>query len=118
MAHLHITAWVLAFILLFVVTAFYKQGKEKPGKILHMILRLIYLVILYSGGSLFASYSNFSGELFLKVLAGIWTIVSIELITVRTNKGKPTGAWWTQFVIAAIIAIVLGFARLPLGILP
>src|SRR5699024_3710050 len=118
MAHVHITAWVLAFILLFVVTAFYKKGKRKPGKILHMSLRLIYLVILYSGGSLYASYSNFSGDLFLKVVAGIWTIVSIELITVRTNKGKPTGAWWTQFVIAAIIAIVLGFARLPLGILP
>lgn len=118
MAHLHITAWVLAFILLFVVTAFYKQGKSKPGKILHMILRLIYLVILYSGGSLFASYANYSGELFIKIIAGIWTIVAIELITVRTNKGKPTGAWWAQFVIMAVIAIFLGFVRLPLGILP
>lgn len=118
MAHLHITAWVVAFILLFVVTSFYKQGKAKPGKILHMILRLIYLVILYSGGSLFASYSNYSVELFIKVIAGIWAIVAIELITVRTNKGEPTGAWWTQFVIMAAIAIILGFTRLPLGILP
>ncbi len=118
MAHLHITAWVIAFVLLFVVRAFYDSGKTKPGKILHMILRLDYLIILYSGGSLFTDYSNYSGELFLKVLAGLWTIVSIEMITVRTNKGKPTGAWWINFVIAAAIAIILGFGRLPLGILP
>ena len=118
MAHLHITAWILAIILLFVVVSFYKQGKGKPGKILHMILRLDYLIILYSGGSLFADYSNISGELIIKVLAGLWTIVSIEMITVKTNKDKPTKAWWIQFAIAALIAIILGFGRLPLGILP
>ncbi len=116
MVHLHITAWVIAFILLFVVSSFYKQGKAKPGKILHMILRLDYLLILYSGGDLFASYANYTGELFIKVIAGIWTIVAIEMITVRTNKGKPTKSWWIQFVIAALIAIILGFVRLPLGI--
>ncbi|MEI3604921.1 YisL family protein [Pseudogracilibacillus sp. SE30717A] len=118
MAHLHITAWLIAFILLFVVTSFYKQGKAKPGKILHMILRLDYLIILFTGISLFLQYSNISGELIIKVLAGLWAIASIEMITVKTNKDKPTKAWWIQFVIAAVIAIVLGFGRLPLGVLP
>lgn len=116
MIHLHITAWVLAFILLFVVTAFYKQGNMKPGKILHMILRLDYLLILYSGGSLFSNYSNWTGELILKVLAGIWVIVTMEMITVKTKKEKPTKSWWIQFVIVALIAIILGFGRLPLGV--
>lgn len=114
--HLHITAWVLAVILLFVVTAFYKQGKAKPGKILHMVLRLMYLVIIGSGIELFIQYQKYSGELFIKVLAGLWVIAAIEMITVRTNKGKDTKSWWIQFAIAAIIAIVLGFTRLPLGI--
>lgn len=118
MAHLHITAWVIAFILLFVVVSFYKGGKEKPGKILHMILRLDYLVILYSGGSLFSDYTIMSGELIVKVLAGLWTIVSIEMITVKTKKEKPTKAWWIQFAVAALIAILLGFVRLELGVLP
>lgn len=118
MAHLHITAWVVAFILLFVVTAFYKQGKAKPGKILHMILRLDYLIILFSGISLFFEYHTYPGELIVKVLVGLWTIVSIEMITVKTNKDKPTKAWWIQFVIAALLAIILGFGRLPMGILP
>ncbi|HLR53670.1 MAG TPA: YisL family protein [Pseudogracilibacillus sp.] len=118
MAHLHITAWVIAFILLFVASSMYQRGSKKPGKILHMIVRLDYLLILYSGGSLFAEYTNISGELIIKVLAGLWAIASIEMILVKTGKEKPAKSWWIQFVIAAIIAIALGFGRLPLGILP
>src|SRR5690625_3459726 len=118
MAHLHITAWALAFILLFVVTAMYRKESGKTGKILHMILRLDYLIILFSGISLFMDYSKYSGELFLKIIAGLWTIVAIEMITVKTNKGSSTKAWWIQFVVFAAIAIILGFMRLPLGILP
>lgn len=118
MAHLHITAWLVAIILLFVVTAFYKQGKAKPAKILHMILRLFYLIVIFSGGVLLFTYSSISGELIIKILAGLWTIVTIEMITVGTKKDKPTKGWWIQFVIVAAIAIILGFGRLPLGVLP
>lgn len=122
MAHLHITSWIVAIILLFIVTSFYKQGKDKPGKILHMIMRLDYLVILYSGGSLLGVYmgsdAGLTGEVIIKVIAGIWTIAAIEMISVKTNKNKPTKSWWIQFVIAALIAIILGFTRLPLGVLP
>lgn len=113
MNHLHITAWIIAFILLVVVTILYRTNKKRPGKILHMILRLDYLLILYSGGSLFADYFNkSSAELYVKMVAGLWVIVAMELITVRTNKGKPTFVWWLQFLVAAVIAIVLGFVRL------
>lgn len=118
MAHLHITAWVIAFILLFVVQSMYKGGKQKPGKILHMILRLDYLLILYSGGSLFADYASIGILVIVKMLAGLWAIVAIEMITVKTGKDKPAQSWWIQFVIAAVLAIVLGFGFLPLGILP
>ena len=117
MAHLHITAWVVAFILLFVVVGFYKQGK-KQGKMLHMILRLDYLLILYSGGSLFAEYTKISGELIIKIIAGLLAIIAIEMITVKTNKQKSTKTWWIVFVVSALVAIILGFTRLPLGILP
>jgi|SRR5690625_2466819 len=122
MAHLHITGWVVAFILLFIVTSLYKQDKAKQGKILHMILRLDYLIILFSGIVLFigygGNYGTHFGELIVKMLAGLWTIIAIEMITVRTGKGQSTKSWWIQFVIAALIAIILGFGRLPYGVLP
>lgn len=121
MAHMHITSWVLALILLILVVIFYKQG-SKAGKILHMILRLDYLFILYTGGSLLADYFSLSvghtGELIIKIIAGLWTIVAMELVAVGTSKKGSTKGAWIQLIIAAIIAIVLGFARLPLGVLP
>lgn len=119
LTHLHITAWALAIILLFVVTALYRQDKARPGKILHMVLRLIYLVVIGTGIALLFSGHNYDGqmgELVIKVIAGLWTVVAIELITVRTSKGQAAGSWWIQFAIVAIIAIVLGFGRLTNGI--
>lgn len=117
MAHLHITGWVLAIILLFVVSSLYKKNNG-GGKVPHMILRLSYLIILISGIVLFFQYETKPGLLFVKIIAGLWVIVSMEMITVRTNKQKPTSAWWIQFVIVAAIAIYLGFGKLPLGVLP
>lgn len=118
MAHIHITGWVIAIILLFVVSNYYKQDKGSRGKILHMILRLSYLIILFSGISLFFSYTNKPWELFVKVIAGLWAIVAMEMITVRTRKQLPTRSWWIQFIIVAAIAIILGFGILELGVLP
>lgn len=121
MAHMHITSWALAIILLILVVVFYKQG-SKVGKILHMVLRLDYLFILYTGGSLMADYFSatigHTGELVIKIIAGLWAIVAMEMVAVRTSKKRPTKGVWIQLIIAVAIAIVLGFTRLPLGVLP
>lgn len=113
MIHLHITAWILAVILLFVTASLYKKGK---GIAPHMILRLMYLVILFSGIMLFMDYANHTIELGIKVVAGLWVIVAMELISVKAKKGKPAKAWWIQFWIAFVIALILGFGRLPMGV--
>src|SRR5699024_3819747 len=88
--------------------------------IVQMILRLDYLVILYSGGDLLAVY--FNGEdtflAIIKALAGIWVIVAMEMIAVKTAKDKPVGSWWIQFIISVLITLILGFGFLNLGILP
>jgi len=123
--HLHITAWALAIILLIITLVLYSKGNKKGGKITHMILRLDYLLILYSGGSLltyllthnFSAYgSSLVPESIVKALAGLWVIVAMELIAVKTGKGKPTKGAWIQFAIAFIITLILGFGRLPLGV--
>src|SRR5699024_735249 len=113
MIHLHITAWLLAVILLFVTVSLYKKGK---GTAPHMIMRLMYLVILFSGVMLFMSYTSHSFELAIKCVVGLWVIIAMELISVKAKKGKSATAGWTQFWIAFVIALVLGFGRLPLGV--
>lgn len=113
--HLHITGWVVAFILLFITVPMYKSG-NRSGKITHMILRLFYLIILFSGIMLFMQSPNKGGELFIKVIAGLWAIVAMEMVAVRTNQNRPTASAWAQFIITVIIAIILGFGRLPLGV--
>lgn len=113
MIHLHITAWIIAVILLFVTASLYKKGK---GTAPHMILRLMYLVILFSGIMLFMQYTSHTFELAIKLIVGLWVIVAMELISVKAKKGKSNTAGWTQFWIAFVLALILGFGRLPLGV--
>ncbi|MEC5423644.1 YisL family protein [Virgibacillus sp. C22-A2] len=120
MTHMHITAWVLALILFIVALMMYKQGKAKPAKIVHMILRLDYLFILYTGGSLITNYftteglSSYMPEAIVKALAGVWVIAALEMILVKGGKGKQVKSMWIQLLIALVITLVLGFWRLPM----
>ncbi|GAA0438070.1 YisL family protein [Lentibacillus halophilus] len=118
--HLHVTAWVLAFILFIVVLALNKADKSKGAKIVQMILRLDYLLILYSGGSLLGAYLNSPqmGEAIFKALAGIWVIFAMEMISLKSGRNETTKSWWIQLIIAVILTLLLGFGRLGLGFLP
>lgn len=120
MLHMHVTSWILGLILLVVALFLYKQGNAKGGKIVHMILRLMYLFILFTGGYLlFDVYiANFSmplgAEAITKGLAGIWLIAAMEMLLVKTTKGKSATGAWIQLILALIIVLVLGYIRLPL----
>lgn len=123
MPHMHITSWVLAFILLVFVIMMHRTGKGKAANIIHMILRLDFLFILITGGFLFSNYfsaglSSYMPEAFIKVLAGLWAIVSMEIICLKVRDNRPTRGVMIQLIIASVIAIALGFGRLPLGVLP
>lgn len=118
--HLHITAWALAIILLIIILVLRNGKKSKGATITHMILRLDYLLIFFSGGALLwysikHDVSNI-GELMVKVLAGIWVIVAMEMIASRSGTNKSTRGAWIQLIIAFVITLVLGFWRLPLGV--
>ncbi|MFC0275004.1 YisL family protein [Metabacillus herbersteinensis] len=115
MTHAHITTWVVALILFFVANSLFKSGKEKPYKITHMILRLFYLLVIGTGIWIVTSLTNISGEYIAKIVLGIWTIGMMEMVLVRSKKGKPTKVFWIQFFVALILTIILGL-RLPLGL--
>lgn len=116
MTHMHITTWVVAIILFFVAFSLQKSGKAKPQKIVHMILRLFYIITIVTGLLLLdgTAYSVFPVMYTLKMLGGIVLIGFMEMVLVRTKKEKKTAMFWLLFVIFLLVVIYLGFA-LPMG---
>ncbi|APH05964.1 YisL family protein [Bacillus weihaiensis] len=115
MVHAHITSWALGIILFFVAFSLFKSGKEKPFKIVHMVLRLVYVLIVITGIVVVTGVSQLSAEYIAKIVLGIWTIGAMEMVLVRSKKGKPTRVFWIQFIVVLIVTILLG-VRLPLGL--
>jgi uncharacterized membrane protein SirB2 len=114
MTHAHITAWFVAIILFLVALSLRKKGKDKPLRIVQMILRLFYLLILGTGIALLFSISTISPLYIVKAVLGIWVIASLEMILVRGNKGENTRIFWIQGAVAFALVIFLGL-KLPLG---
>ncbi|PFA66444.1 hypothetical protein CN378_14215 [Bacillus sp. AFS015802] len=113
--HAHITTWVVAIILFFVAFGLHSAGKKKGMKIVHMILRLFYLLIILTGALLFWKHQGINPALYgIKGLVGIWVIGMFEMILVRTNKGKSTNVLWILMVVSLLLVLYLGL-RLPLG---
>lgn len=108
---LHITTWVVALILFFGALAI-----AKP-KVVHMILRLFYILIIISGVALFIKGMDFGeGMLYgFKFLAGILVIGMMEMTLVKKAKGKPYTTFLVLVFVFFLIALFLGF-KLPMGI--
>jgi hypothetical protein len=118
MTHAHLTSWLLALILFLVAIFLHKGGKAKGFKILQMILRVFYLLILGTGFMLLFGEGMLSTDLslqyILKAAIGIWIIGLFEMILGRIARNQSTKVFWIQFIIAFALALYLGF-KLPLG---
>jgi hypothetical protein len=117
MTHAHIFTWVVALVLFFAALGMHNSGKAKGVKVVQMILRLFYLLIIGTGIWMLTSGINIDLLYVLKALLGLWVIAMIEMIIIRTKKGEKTSILWGQFIVAAILVIYLGL-RLPLGFHP
>lgn len=111
----HITTWFLTLVLFLIALSLNKKGKAKGFKILHMIIRVFYLLIILTGGMLLFSVYQISLLYILKVIVGLWIISLFELILIKSGKKEKTNVLWTQFIIAFLLVLYLGF-KLPLGI--
>lgn len=116
MIHAHITAWLLAIILFFVALGLNKSGNAKGFKVLQMIIRVLYLLIIVTGVGLLFSISTISLLYIIKAVVGLWVIAMLELILIRTAKQKKTSVLWIQFIVAFLLVLYLGF-KLPLTFL-
>lgn len=116
MIHGHVTAWVLALILFIVAIFLLKGGKEKGAKIVRMILRVLYLLIIATGVGLIFMLSNIDLLYILKAVVGLWVIGLFEMILSKTAQNRKTSVLWIQFAIAFLLVLYLGFDKLPMSI--
>lgn len=111
--HLHITTWVIA-ILLFVIAAF-MAPESKGRKIVHMVLRLFYILVIITGLALFIEWSSSDAMQYgLKFLFGLLTIGMMEMVLVRGKKGKSVTLFWILFAVFLAVTMFYGF-KLPIG---
>jgi hypothetical protein len=112
MIHVHVTTWFLTLVLFFVAVYLLRANKQKPLKIIQMVLRLFYLLVLGTGLHLLAAYYQFQGAALIKGIVGLWVIFSMEFILTRGSKGKPTKIFWIQLVISLVLVFVYGYGIL------
>ena len=111
--HLHITTWVVG-IVLFLVAAFMNR-ESKGRKIVHMILRLFYILILITGLALFIEWSSSDAMQYgMKFLFGLLTIGMMEMVLVRSKKQKSVTLFWVLFAVFLFVTLFFGF-KLPVG---
>ena len=89
---------------------------SKGKKIVHMTARLFYVLIVISGLLLFMKYGSGNAMLYgIKFLLGIVTIGMMEMVLVRSIKGKNVSVLWVLFFVFLFATMFLGF-KLPVGI--
>ncbi|PRO64876.1 YisL family protein [Alkalicoccus urumqiensis] len=111
MVHSHSLFWLIAFITFTLSVVFSGKGKAKPAKIMHMILRLCYILLLITGISMIVM--NFYWATFVKGLLAFWLIFMMELIAVRSSKGILEGrqktTFWIGFAAAVTLVFIFGY---------
>lgn len=112
--HAHITTWVLALILFFISIGLHKANKVRGLKIVQMILRLFYILIIVTGAMMLFSLAVIPVVYWVKAILGILVIAFFELVLTSMIKGKSTGLLWVILIVLFIAVVYLGF-YLPLG---
>jgi hypothetical protein len=107
----HIFMWVLS-IIVFLVSL---KMTGKNLKIMMMINRVLYILIIATGIMMLMNVSNINGEYIAKTIIGVWVIAAMEMTNVKRSKGKNHKSFLIQFWIAFVLVLLLGF-RLPFGI--
>jgi hypothetical protein len=108
--HSHITAWLIAFVLFFVVIGLNSRGKQKGSKIVSMILRSFYILILLTGTMLLVNYANITTLLILKAAVGVWVIGALEMILMKSKKKELKIGSWFQLIVAFSLVLYLGLS--------
>lgn len=110
--HSHVSSWSIALILFFIAFLLESTNRKKAAKIIQMVLRVFYILILITGISLLFIL-KFPLAFVIKAFLAIWLIYSMEMILVRQSKGLLVGksktVFWLQFIISLVLVLLIGY---------
>lgn len=112
--YIHMFSWFVLLFLFFFVLIMHKGSKER--KILHMIVRLMYVIVIITGGALYVLMMNsdLSFVYVLKVIAGLVFIALAEITMIRANKSKKFQIPFLLSLVMIVLMMILGY-YLPMG---
>lgn len=101
--HTHASSWVI-LIILFLVSLFMTNNK-----IPHMILRLFYLVMIFTGGYMLFVQGGYNPAFHLKALCAILLIGMMEMVLVRRKKGKSFMPFLIALIVLLVVVVLIGY---------
>src|SRR5699024_5814572 len=90
------------------------SAENKGGKITHMILRVVYLLVLFSGLMIYVQNMDVISALGshmmygIKVLCGLFSIVLMEMVIVKIRKKGMGGMWLIISILLFVVIYLLG----------
>ncbi|MEI7026936.1 YisL family protein [Paenibacillus sp. y28] len=109
--HAHTDSWPLLF-LLFVLSCIFIRTRA-----LHMILRLMYIVMIVSGGTLLYSYGFPLSYSIKGVLALILIYIMEKILGSRRRQSWSSGqkaGLWIAFSVITLLIVLLGYGVISL----
>ncbi|MCM3216655.1 DUF1516 family protein (plasmid) [Niallia circulans] len=105
---MHQGSWALLFILFFVTYFLYIKTKNRLATIMHMILRLFYVIMLFSGAGLVIAYDYVTFYVIKGIIAVIM-VALMEISCVRAKKGKNNLYAFYSGSALLIVVVLMGF---------
>ncbi|MFC4619648.1 DUF1516 family protein [Camelliibacillus cellulosilyticus] len=114
MLHAHVGFWTLAIILFIVSYILVKTGSGKAQKVVHMILRLVYLCVFITGIIMVVQFygGGSYGWPTVKGLFGLLVLAMMEMVLVKANKKQNTIVYWILLIIGLIAVFYIGYGVL------
>ncbi|MED1724827.1 YisL family protein [Brevibacillus parabrevis] len=105
----HVGGWEVAIVLLIVAYFLYRAGKEKVGKIVHMLLRLMMVIILVSGAWMLFTVHASEVYFYVKGLLAIVAFGLIEMSLGRAKRQEGSIGFFIGCLIVLVVVIMLGY---------
>ncbi|HWO78290.1 MAG TPA: DUF1516 family protein [Bacillus sp. (in: firmicutes)] len=103
--HSHAGSWAI-LIVLFLISYFVRKQKISV-----MMQRLFYIIMLVTGIGMLVM-RNFELLFVVKGILAILLIGTMEMLTIRSRKGKTVAGIWVGFVVLLVLVVLIGYDKI------